>query len=234
MVAASWRSSAAPLIDGYPRWVFSSTASRSVDGLLGLSVTSLLVGVGLGDQADSGHAVWRDPLSYFGASAAPYPLAFRVSLAAVGVFAGLWVVAHAAQLGRVVRLASGAAALSTVGLAVWPIDCSPVDDLCEVFIRGRVVSASHNTHSVFAVVLFVALAAIAVAVAMSISRAGLPSGWLGWIGAAVAVVSSAFVLLRPFAAGSGVAEVIAVVVAAIALRVECAGGASFARSRRER
>lgn len=212
----------------------SFTGRRLVDALFGLSVAALLVVIALGDGADGGHAVWRDPLSYFGAARAPYPWAFRFSLAAVGVFAGLWVVAHATQLGMVVRVAGGAAALSTVGLAAWPIDCSPVDDLCEVLIRGRAVSASHNAHSVFAVVLFVALGVIAVAVAISNARVGLRSGWWLRIGAVIAVGSASAVLFRPFAPGSAVAEVTTVVLAGIALRAECAGGAQLARSKGEK
>ncbi len=190
--------------------------------LLGLSAVSLLLAIGIGDQADQGHGVWRDPLSYFGVATAPHPLAFRLTLGAVGIFAVAWVVVHAVQLGAAVRVASGAAALSTIGLALWPIDCSPVDDLCEVLIRGRAVSASHNAHSVFAVVLFVALALIAVIVAVSAVRAGRHLSWALSVGALLGVAASATVLLRPFAAGSGIAEVVAVVVAAAALRAECA------------
>ncbi len=167
--------------------------------------------------ADDTHSVLRDPLSYFGSVDAPYPLLFNLALGSVGIAIVHWALSRRRRTTTAFLLVSGAAGMMIAALAAVPIDCSPVDDLCEVFIRGRVVSVRHRVHGIIAAVLFSSLAAAMVATAVAALRTRRDR--LLVLAAVAAVLLWARIVARPFSEGTAIAELLLVIVpVAAALR----------------
>lgn len=185
---------------------------------LAFSMVALAVALVRSDLADDTHHLWRDPISFFGAPSAPHPGIVNALLATVGVALVAWSVVRVAGARDVRYVLSGAAGALAVLVAVWPIDCSPVDGLCEVMIRGRLVSASHDAHSVVGLSLFVLLVAIT-GVTLWRLRRDWPGGRTMLAAGCVVIASVALVLLvtRPFAAGQAVLEVLLAGAATVAM-----------------
>ncbi len=160
------------------------------------------------DVSDPAHEAWRDPLSFFGSPEAPRPQLFNLVLAALGVAVVFWAAVRAGTGPRPALALVAAAGVAMMLLALWPIDCSPIDVFCEVVIRGRAVSDAHVAHSVVALVFFVLLGAITVASCWPLVRSGDRRRLAG----AVLVVGSlacALVIVRPFSPGAGLTQLVA-------------------------
>lgn len=191
----------------------TATLRRLADVAVWLTATALVLVAALGDANDSTHGVWRDPISYFGSPDAPHTTAFNYALGATG----LAIVVRSALLlarGPTVPAALYAiVGLSVALLAVWPIDCSPVDGICEVAIRVRTTSTSHRIHARLGVVLFVTLAAIPVETAWCLRRSAASRRALAVVTAVVGVGGAIAVLIRQFEPGSGATELLVILAA---------------------
>lgn len=162
--------------------------------------------VAVSSWIDEHHSAWRDPVSYFGSPEAPWPTLFAVTLAGLGG-AIVW-------SGRRSPLRYARVGLITIGvcsilLAALPVDCSPVDDACEVVVRAGADSASHDLHGYIGFVLH-----LAVAVTAGFAASSRPFG-IGRLGTTAALVVGLaglapviLVLVRPFDAGLGIAQVV--------------------------
>jgi hypothetical membrane protein len=175
--------------------------------------------VALSDIADSQHSVIRDPVSFFGSPTAPYPALFNGGLAALGVSTVAWALVWRHRLPTTTWCLLGAIGVLAAFLALWPIDCSPADELCEVLIRGRVVSRSHNLHSVVALGFFVSLALLASVERLRANRTRgtIGSQWRRSAAAGATVLATILLVARPFSAGAGVLELVVLASAATTL-----------------
>jgi hypothetical membrane protein len=212
------------------RWSSRGRARVASIAVLAAAVNLLVVLVA-SDVADSDHQAWSDPISYFGSAGAPYPSAFNASLALVGLTTLGWSVTCWWSGRRLLATATTIAGVTLVLLVLWPIDCSPVDDLCEVLIRGRVVSGRHLAHSYVALIFFIALFAVTV-IAGRQTRRSSSGAWRRAVASVFIVLSVAALLVivgRPFGGGSGAAEILAVVVAVGAVVVSPTSGTAFDR-----
>lgn len=169
--------------------------------------------------ADESHSAIRDPLSYFGSRGAPAPTLFAMSLGALGA-ALVWVGFR--RFRRPVGIGLLIAGVCAVVISMLPLDCSPVDDVCEVVIRAGADSVSHDLHGYVAFLLHLVVVLTAAGAARS-----RPFGTsrLAITGVLVLFVASIFpvvlVLTRPFGAGLGVAQIIGFAAAgALAIRAE--------------
>ncbi|NNE75100.1 MAG: DUF998 domain-containing protein, partial [Acidimicrobiales bacterium] len=195
----------------------TASPRRIADAALGLAVLVYAGVLVASDLADEDHALWRDHLSFFGSSEASYPSAFALAQGFLALAALAWFASRWSELGRSGRILLPMAVLAAMGAAIWPIDCSPSDELCEVIIRNRAVSTSHDVHSLLAIVLFASLAAFAVSVSLLTRRR------VAIAAAVVAVVGTGWIVARPFAAGSGVVELGVVIASVWNLKLVCSG-----------
>jgi hypothetical membrane protein len=187
-----------------------------IRGIMAFATAGLLVAIAVtSDIADRTHSLARDPVSYFGAASAPYPAIFNGSLALLGAALITWGVGRRVREPRrfLVLVALG---IMVLGLALFPIDCSPVDDLCELFIRNRVHSATHRVHALIAVALFATLTALVVHATVRPWRkkARFSTRLMAAVVAFGAILLVARITIRPFSQGTALAEILLVLLGA--------------------
>ncbi len=156
--------------------------------------------------ADRQHSALRDPLSYFGSDAAPAPTLFAVSLGILGA-AISWIGYRwlPKRLGVGLVVVGVSAAL----LALLPLDCSPVDDVCEVVIRAGADSASHDLHGYVGFVLHLAVVATSGAAARLRPFGMSPVATAGAFTLVLAsLLPLVLIAVRPFGVGLGASQVV--------------------------
>ena len=168
---------------------------------------------------DRQHSLWRDPLSFFGSDEAVAPTAFAVSLVLAGVAIGWLGIRTRHRPTGVGLVAIGAGA--TV-LALIPIDCSPVDDVCELIVRAGADSVSHDLHGIIGLGFHLAVFVTSGVAAFHRSGHRSPTR-TALLAAAVAVTALPLLMVsvRPFGPGLGAAQILSFSVAAgiVATRV---------------
>lgn len=156
--------------------------------------------------ADGEHSALRDPLSYFGSDGAPAPTFFAVSLGVLGA-AISWMGYRWLPRGLGVGLV--VVGVCAALLAILPLDCSPVDDVCEVVIRAGADSASHDLHGYVGFALHLAVVATSGAAARlrpfgtsRVAAAGVVALLLA------SLLPLVLIAVRPFGAGLGTAQIV--------------------------
>lgn len=156
--------------------------------------------------ADREHNALRDPLSYFGSDGAPAPMFFAVSLGVLGASI-CWLGYRWLPTGLGVGLV--VVGVCAALLTMLPLDCSPVDDVCEVVIRAGADSASHDLHGYVGFVLHLAVVATS-AVAARLRPFGTSS--VAAAGVFTLLLASLLPLMliavRPFGAGLGASQIV--------------------------
>lgn len=195
------------------------TVTRPAAVLAGCGVFLLVAWVASA-SADGAHGLVRDPISYFGADAAPYPGLVNLAIGATGIAMIAWALSRWSSWPRPATVLVGIVGASSVLLALFPIDCSPADGLCAALIRARAVTVSHDVHSIAALILFAAMSTIAVTAAgRAFVAAPGPAGRLGAVAWMIlGVAGTVLLVVRPFGRGAGMVQIMAIVVAALSLK----------------
>lgn len=179
---------------------------NAIKHALVVSVAVFIGVVAASSFGDPEHSWWRDPISYFGSNDAPAPTAYALSLVVVGAMTAAF--ARTATDGWI------SAGLTIVGvsaglLALVPIDCSPVDDACQVIIEAGADSVRHDLHGIVGLLFHVAVLGTAFAAAAR-SRRDSPALRIGrLVAASASVLPVVAVLMSPFSAGLGLVQTVA-------------------------